>query len=132
MIIDEQDRLNLIKYRLEEADEAIVDVELSIQNERFRTAVNRIYYGCFYSLMALGLLHHYDSSKHNKLIGWFNKTFVHEGDVDPKYSAIINELYKCRTQNDYESYVDFDKETVLKMFEQMKEFIAEIKRILNN
>ncbi len=50
MTIDDNDKKNLIKYRLEEADETIEDVRLLIENDRLRSAVNRIYYGMFYSL----------------------------------------------------------------------------------
>jgi len=57
MTIDDNDKKNLIKYRLEEADETIEDVRLLIENDRLRSAVNRIYYGMFYSLLALGLAH---------------------------------------------------------------------------
>jgi len=45
-----------------------------IDNNRFRSAVNRIYYGMFYPLMALGLANHFETSKHGQLIGWFNKS----------------------------------------------------------
>jgi len=90
MTIEQEDRENLILYRLEQAEETIIDVKLLIDNHRFRSAVNRIYYGMFYSLLALGLAYEFETSKHTQLIGWFNKTFVHGGLIDPKYGKIIN------------------------------------------
>lgn len=50
MSIDNEDRLDLIQYRLSEAVETQSDVELLISHDRLRAAVNRIYYSMFYSL----------------------------------------------------------------------------------
>ena len=52
MTTEDEDRINLIKYRLEQAGETIQDVQLLIDNDRLRSAVNRIYYGMFYALLA--------------------------------------------------------------------------------
>jgi uncharacterized protein (UPF0332 family) len=79
MTIESSDRVSLIKYRLKQADETILDVQLLIENNRLRSAVNRIYYGMFYSLLALGLAYQFETSKHPQLIGWFNKNFIIEG-----------------------------------------------------
>lgn len=53
MSMDDQNRLDLIQYRLAEAKDTQTDVELLISHDRLRAAINRIYYGMFYSLLAL-------------------------------------------------------------------------------
>ena len=131
MSLDADERTELIRYRLEEAKETIADVQLLIENDRLRAAVNRIYYGMFYSLLALGLAYQFETSKHQQLLGWFNKNFIHEGLIDSKFGKIINKASNRRTQGDYESYVEFDKEVIFEMFGEMKEFIAEIERFLS-
>lgn len=131
MSLDENERKELISYRLEEAKETIADVQLLIDNDRLRAAVNRIYYGMFYSLLALGLAYQFETSKHQQLLGWFNKNFIHEGLIDAKFGKIINKASNRRTQGDYESYVEFDKEVILEMFGEMNEFIIEIERFIS-
>ncbi|MBA4411311.1 MAG: HEPN domain-containing protein [Bacteroidota bacterium] len=131
MSLEESERKELISYRLDEARETIADVQLLIDNDRLRAAVNRIYYGMFYSLLALGLAYQFETSKHQQLLGWFNKNFIHEGLIDPKFGKIINKASNRRTQGDYESYVEFNKEVILEMFVEMQEFISEIERCLN-
>ncbi|MDO9614399.1 MAG: HEPN domain-containing protein [Bacteroidota bacterium] len=131
MSLEENERTELIKYRLEEARETIADVQLLIDNDRLRAAVNRIYYGMFYSLLALGLAYQFETSKHQQLLGWFNKNFIHEELIDARFGKIINKASNRRTQGDYESYVEFDKAVILEMFDEMKEFISEIERFLN-
>lgn len=59
MTIEKGDRENLILYRLVQAEETIKDVTLLIDNDRLRSAVNRIYYGMYYSLLALGLAYEF-------------------------------------------------------------------------
>jgi uncharacterized protein (UPF0332 family) len=129
--LDEKDRAELIRYRLDEAKDTLEDVSLLITNDRFRAAINRIYYGMFYSLLALGLKFDFETSKHQQLIGWFNKSFIHEGLIDTKYGRIINKALNRRTKGDYDSYVQFEKEIVVEMFEEMKDFIHEIEKYIN-
>jgi uncharacterized protein (UPF0332 family) len=126
MSLTPEERKVLIKHRLNEANDTIQDVQLLLDNGRLRAAVNRIYYGMFYSLLALGLANEFETSKHQQLLGWFNKTFIHEGLIDSKFGKIINKAFIRRTQGDYDSFVDFDSDGVLEMFDEMKQFITEI------
>lgn len=130
MSINHQDRLDLIKYRLVEAKDTLADVELLITHGRFRAAINRIYYSMFYSLLALGLKYEYYTSKHTQLIGWFNKKFIHEGLIDSKYGKIINKAYNRRAKGDYDSYIEFDLETVNEMYEELMDFNRAIEQFL--
>jgi len=131
MSLEENERSELIKYRLDEAKETIDDVQLLINNDRLRAAVNRIYYGMFYSLLALGLAYEYETSKHQQLLGWFNKNFIHNGLIDTKFGVILRKAANRRTKSDYESYVEYDKVIIMEMFDEMKEFILEIEIFLN-
>jgi uncharacterized protein (UPF0332 family) len=76
MTITFEDKNQLIRYRLEQAKRTIDDVTLLIEHQRYTAAVNRIYYGMFYSLLALGLKYDFETSKHLQLLGWFNKEFI--------------------------------------------------------
>lgn len=132
MNLNESEKGELIRYRLQEAKDTIEDVKLLIDNDRLRASVNRIYYGMFYSLLALGIAYDYETSKHQQLIGWFNKNFIYEGLIDSKFGRIINKASNRRTKGDYESFVEFEKAIVIEMFEEMKEFISEIDRYLSS
>ncbi|MGC9375784.1 MAG: HEPN domain-containing protein [Bacteroidales bacterium] len=130
MTLNDDEIKSLIQYRLKEAEETIEDVRLLIENDRLRAAVNRVYYGMFYSLLALGLAYEFETSKHPQLIGWFNKNFIHDKKIEPEYGKMINKAYNRRTKGDYDVYVDFDKDIVIEMFDEMKDFIYRIKKYL--
>lgn len=122
----DEERYFLIKYRLDEASESINDVELLIANGRFRAANNRIYYGIFYCLLALGVKYGFETSKHQQLIGWFNKTFIKDGLIDVRLGRIVNKAYNVRTKGDYDSFVELDYNSTNELFEEMKDFISHI------
>jgi len=98
MSLDTNERAELIRYRLDESKETIQDVQLLLENDRLRAAVNRIYYGIFYSLLALGLAYEFETSKHQQLIGWFNRNFIHNGLIDSRFGKIINKASNRRTK----------------------------------
>jgi len=131
MTIEENDRENLIKYRLEQANETILDVELLVENKRYRSAINRIYYGMFYALLALGTAQKFETSKHSQLIGWFNKNFIYKGLIDTKYGKMFNKAFNRRTKGDYDSFVEFEENIVFEMLNEMKDFISEISSFIN-
>lgn len=131
MTLEEKDRESLVKYRINQAIETKSDVLLLIENDRLRSAVNRIYYGMFYALLALAAHFQFETSKHSQLIGWFNKSFIHEGLIDTRFGKIINKAFNRRTKGDYDTYIEFEKAIVIEMFQEMEQFIAEMERFLN-
>ena len=126
MTIEEQTRDDLIKYRLEQARDTIDVVDLLIKNDKLSSAINRIYYGMFYSLLALALQFNFETSKHQQLIGWFNKEFIRTGLIEKEFGRILRDAFENRTSGDYDSFVIFDQAEVLLLFTDMKSFIEQI------
>ena len=89
MIID-KDRLTLIKCRMDQAIDTIDVVDFLINSDKLSVAVNRIYYGLFYSVTALAINNGFETSKHAQLIGWFNKEFVATKKTDVKFGKILS------------------------------------------
>jgi len=129
-MIDDDSRAQLISYREEQAKSTAMEAEFLLNNDMLRGSMNRIYYSMFYMLQALSLKYQFESSKHSQLLGWFNKTFIHTGKIDVKFSKIITKGYNLRTKGDYATIYDLDKQELLQMFEEMTEFIQEIERFL--
>ncbi|GBD89164.1 HEPN domain protein [bacterium BMS3Abin03] len=110
----------LIEYRLKQAQETILEVEKLINENLLKVAVNRIYYGIYYSLCSLALKYDFRTSKHLQLIGRFNRTFVKEKKVSSRYGKILRKSFRNRTEGDYTPYVEFNEEEVKVMFSEMK------------
>ena len=123
-MINENDRESLVKYRFEQAKETVKLAKFLIDSGKLVVAVNRIYYGIFYSVTALAIKKSYETSKHLQLIGWFNKNYIATGLVDSKYGKILKNAYNNRTKGDYDAFVTFSKEEVIEMYKEMIDFIA--------
>jgi uncharacterized protein (UPF0332 family) len=132
MSLDEATRQELIAYRIEQAKDAIQDVEVLLANNRLQPSINRIYYGMFYMLLALGLKYRFETSKHVQLIGWFNKTFMKDERIPRKYGQILRDAFKNRMNSDYEAFVKLTKAEVLELFENMKDFITTIEQFIRS
>ncbi len=131
-MINENDRISLVKYRIEQAKDTIELARFLIDSNRLIVAVNRIYYGLFYSVTALALKNQFETSKHIQLIGWFNKEFVSSGILNKKYGKILRNAYQNRTKGDYDAFISFDKEEVLEMHKEMIDFITKIEKLIEN
>lgn len=130
MTLNPHDRDQLIKYRLEQATETKEVIDLLIKNKKYPAAVNRIYYGIFYSLLALGLKYNFETSKHLQLIGWFNKEFISTQKIEIEFGKILRKSYEGRTSGDYDAFYEFETEDVLSLYKDMKKFIKRIEQII--
>jgi uncharacterized protein (UPF0332 family) len=129
-MIDHEQRWTLIAYRLEQAKESIEEARIMLENEKFRAAINRIYYGIFYALLALGLKYQFETSKHGQLLGWFNKTFIKDAILPRKYGKIAREAFDVRQKGDYDAHIEFSKDDVIQKYEQMKDFVGAIEQFI--
>ena len=84
----------------------------------------------FYALTALALKYHFETSRHNQIIGWFNKEFIACGKVDVRFGKIIRNACQNRTKGDYDAFVDYELTEVESMHSEMIEFVQEIERLL--
>ncbi|MCX6584752.1 MAG: HEPN domain-containing protein [Candidatus Aminicenantes bacterium] len=122
----EQRKLDLMKYRMDRAKETAQEAELALANNKLRLAENRIYYAIFYIVHALSILENFSTAKHVTLKGWFNKEFVATGKIDAKFYKIYNRAFDKRQEGDYDDFVIFEKEEVIKDLNDMKEFLGEL------
>jgi len=132
MTLKQEDRESLIKYRTEQAEDAIEDAQILMGKDRLKAAVSRIYYAVYYIVFALALKYKFKGTKHLPLIAWFDKKFVETNVVDSKYGEMYREAFKKRSEADYGTFIKFTKEQVLDLFDQMMKFVERIKQLLDS
>ncbi|MEQ1744943.1 MAG: HEPN domain-containing protein [Saprospiraceae bacterium] len=126
-MITPEERRYLISMRLQQAEECISDAEHCVAEGRLAVATNRVYYGMFYAMLALGVLRQFETSKHMQMIGWFNKNFVHTGVFPNRFGRMIKEAFESRTASDYHINEVPTATDLEFMLADMKLFIATIK-----
>jgi len=129
-MIDDNDRQSLIDYRLRQATDTIELAIFLTTNGKYIIAVNRIYYGMYYALTALALKNGFETSKHGRLIGWFNREYIATKRLDPQLGKILRNAFQNRTKGDYDAFIDFSVAEVDTMLSEMTDFINEIKNLV--
>jgi uncharacterized protein (UPF0332 family) len=130
MSLTNEDRAALIQVYKDKSCEAINTAEFLIQNNQLSVAADRIYYGIYYMLSAVALKDRFKTSKHEQLIGWFNKTYINTNLIDRKYGKIIQNAFENRMKSDYDVFFKLTREKVEQAFAEMKEVIAEIEKLI--
>lgn len=120
-----------IKYRYGRALETIEEVQTHIDNKFWNTAINRLYYACFYAVGALLAQHKIEASTHAGVRQKFGEHFVKTGKVERELAKHYTELFEKRHKGDYNDFFDYDEETVIKLYPKSKEFIERIGVILS-
>ena len=119
-----------IKYRFRRAEESFEDALILIEKKRWNTAINRLYYSCFYAVISLLLKIGFVTRTHDGARTKFGNEFVKTGILDKRYGKLYSKLFDFRQKGDYGDLFDFDDKTVLPLVDQVKEFIATIKEMI--
>ena len=118
-------------YRIQKAKETIGEIENHILNEFWNTAINRMYYACFYAVSALLVKHGIETSSHKGIRQLFGKMFVKTGKFDKELAKLYTDLFEKRHKGDYNDFFEFDKETVIRLLPISKKFIKKIEELIN-
>ena len=118
-------------YRIQKAKETIGEVENHILNEFWNTAINRMYYACFYAVSALLVKHGIETSSHKGIRQLFGKMFVKTGKFDKELAKHYTDLFEKKHKGDYNDFFEFDKETVIRLLPISKKFIKKIEELIN-
>ena len=119
-----------IRYRIERAKETIDEVKIHIENKFWNTAINRLYYACFYAVGALLMKHNIEVSSHTGVRQKFGQIFVKSEKFDRKLAKHYTDLFEKRHKGDYNDFYDYDEETVLRLYPLSIEFIVQIEKLL--
>jgi len=118
-------------YRIQKAKETIQEVEKHIQNEFWNTAINRMYYACFYAVSALLVKNGIETSSHKGIRQLFGQMFVRTGKFNKNLAKHYTDLFEKRHKGDYNDFFDFDKDTVNRLLPISKEFIEKIEELIH-
>ena len=97
-------RKELMKYRLEMAEERLHSSKVLLEAGSYKDSIGRSYYAMFTAVRALLAMEGQDFSKHAGVIAYFQKEFVKTGKVDRKYSKYISQAFQIRNNTDYADF----------------------------
>jgi len=92
--------------------------------------VNRLYYACFYAVIALLLQNNIETQSHDGTRTQFGLHFVKTGLIDKKYGKLYTKLFDFRQKGDYGDLYDYDGPTISPLISSVREFIDVIKQLM--
>jgi len=113
----------LVIYRINRALDTLKEVPVLVEHEFLNTAINRLYYACFYAVSAILLHHKIEASTHAGVRQMFGLHFVKAEIIDAQHGHFYSRLFNIRQISDYDDYIDFDRERVMDMIEPAEELI---------
>jgi uncharacterized protein (UPF0332 family) len=121
----------LMTIAVEKSKLAIKAAQDSIKDSNLETALNRIYYGVFYIVMALAYKNDFITSKHSQLMGWFNNKFIYENKVfDDEMRRIYKDVFSYRQKGDYDLEYVPEIEIINNLLLRAKKFIENVSKII--
>ena len=124
------DKVEYIKLRKESSERTFQAAELLFADNYYNSAVNRLYYACFYIINALFVSTGYSAKTHSGNKTVFFEHFIKTKIFERKFGKLYSDLFEARQQGDYDGYFIFDKETVADLLPQVKEMIETIKNYI--
>ncbi len=128
--MNQTERNEYIKYRLEKADETLEVAELLIDNKKWNSAVNRLYYAAYYAISALLVQAEINTKTHSGVKTQFFLHYVKTGIIEIELGKAYSDLFDWRQKGDYSDFFDFTKDDVQSIHEPTKRLIAAVKKVI--
>jgi uncharacterized protein (UPF0332 family) len=129
--MNDKDRKDLIRYRISKAKDTFKEVEFLVQSEYWNTAVNRLYYACYYAVIALLLSKEIKATTHAGVRQMFGLHFIKTEKLDKELGKFYSDIFDMRQSGDYGDYIEFSREDVLDLLSPAKNLITSIEEMLN-
>ncbi len=116
----------LIRYRMDRSKEALSAARLMYEKGHYNDAVNRLYYSCFYAVVALLATEGIHPTKHTAARAFLNKNWIKTGKLSKETGRLYNSLFDRREKGDYGDYFRFQREDVRDWLRSVENAIEEI------
>lgn len=128
---EDQNRALLISLYIEKAEQAYAASSRAAQADDPFTALNRLYYACFYALTAALLADGKQFVKHSAVRSALNQYLVHAGSLSDEIGEFYNRLFDDRHRADYDPRAEFEMADIRQRLAVARQFLDQM-RVLTN
>lgn len=132
MTLKFEDRNTLATLRLQRAKETLNEAMGNVEMGYWRTAVNRLYYACYYAVNALLIRNGHSAHTHSCVIGLFGLHFVSKSLVSMDQGKLYKNLFEKRQSSDYDEWMVIEEKDVRPFIEPAAQFIDTIEKLIDN
>lgn len=120
----------LVAYRIQRAEETLAEVPYLKSQGYYNTAVNRMYYACYYAAVALLIKHRINPSTHAGVKQMIGMHFVATGRLSKEMGRCFSLLFERRHSSDYDDFAYSSEEEINELWPKAKTFIQAIQSLL--
>jgi len=131
MNIEENNLNEYVRYRIAKANETYQAACLLVNGKMWNSAINRLYYACFYIVTALLLNRKIIAKTHSGVISRFSEVFVRSGQVSMNDFRTYSKLINWRSKGDYSDMFDFEEDDVLPLLDKTAVFIKNVTDLIH-
>ena len=121
----------LIRYRLDRSQSSLRAAKSLHSQDHYLDAINRLYYACFYAVIAALLLDNHVAKSHSGVRTMFHKHWVLTGRIAASYGKIYNEIFDMRHEDDYDDFASVQVEIADEMLTKAEDFIKTLESLIN-
>ena len=122
---------DLINYRIERAYNSLEEAKILAEPEHWNTVLNRLYYNCFYMILALFAIYNFKVSTHSGVKSQFHKYFIKTGKISQELGAFFSYLSNKRQLADYQDFQSFSKEEIEPLISETANFPEQIRLFIS-
>lgn len=127
---DPESKNALINYRIERAYETLKEAKYNSDGGFYHAAINRMYYACFYAVIALLLKYDISTQTHQGARAMLGLHFVSKGILSKENGKTFHDLFEKRHSGDYDDFVFCDQEMADELYPKAVKFIDDVKTLL--
>lgn len=120
----------LVAYRYQRAKETIAEVPYLRQQGYCNTAINRLYYACYYAAVALLIKHKINPNTHAGVKQMLGLHFVATGKLPREQGRCFSILFERRHSSDYDDFAFSTVEEIDELLPKATAFIEAIGNLL--
>jgi uncharacterized protein (UPF0332 family) len=128
--LDKESVKALVAYRLQHAKNTFAEVSSITESGFYNTAVNRLYYACYYAVIALLVKHNIPAQTHAGVKQMLGLHFVTTKKLNPEYARFYAQMFNNRISGDYDDFITFDLEMIEELIPQAQLFIEAIEKLI--
>lgn len=121
----------IIRYRLTRAKETLAEIDILIGHGFYITAANRLYYACYYAVLALFTKHNIIVKTHDGVRLMLGLHFVKTGILSKDAGKYFSELFDKRQIGDYDDFVEYEEAYIKELAKPSKKFVADIEELIS-
>ncbi|RLD21880.1 MAG: DNA-binding protein [Bacteroidetes bacterium] len=126
--MNSSDKDKLVAHRIEKAKSTLHEINLLVDNQLWNTAINRLYYACYYAVTALLAQRDIDAQTHRGVRQMFGLHFIKSKLLSNDVGRFYSDIFDKRQSGDYDDFVEFTRDDVVSLIAPATKLIQQIEK----